>query len=244
MSRSKQYFRNHRQEKALTQSRIIASAVFVLVLMFALTARFFYLQVLQFDRYKTKADDNRVLLMTAPPPRGLIYDRHGVVLADNRPIHSLTIVPERIEDMSWLEVELSQAIDISPDEWQAFKNKLQEYRRPYQSITLKSQLTDEQWAKIAVDLHKWDGVQVEAQLTRYYPFGEAFAHAIGYVGRINTNDLESLDRLAYQGTQFIGKSGIEDFYESSLFGKPGPVVRVRGCGPCRGSNIRNNCCRW
>ncbi|MGJ8646525.1 MAG: penicillin-binding protein 2 [Marinomonas colpomeniae] len=221
MSRSHQNFRNYRQEKRLTQRRLIAAAAFVLVLVIILIARLFYLQVIEYELYQTKANDNRVMLVTDAPPRGLIYDRNGVVLADNRPIHSLTVIPERIDNFPELKLILSGIIDIDDSEWEDFDDRLKEYRRPYQSITLKSQLTDEQWAKVAVDLYKLDGVQVEAQLTRYYPFGEAFVHAIGYVGRITSKDLERVDRQAYQGALFIGKTGIEGFYEDTLFGKTG-----------------------
>lgn len=221
MNSKHQAFRNYRQEKQLTQRRVIAAAVFVLLLAFVLMARLFYLQVLNYELYQTKADENRVMLVTDPPPRGLIYDRNGVVLADNRPIHSLTVIPERIANFPELKRELSGILDISDSEWEEFENRKREYRRPYQSITLKPQLTDEEWARISVDLYKLDGVQVEAQLTRYYPYGEAFAHAIGYVGRITSKDLEKVDRLAYQGALFIGKTGVEGFYEDDLFGEAG-----------------------
>ena len=155
MSRRHQNFRNYRQEQRLTQNRVIASAVFVLIMMAVLLARLFYLQVVQHEIYQTKADDNRVMLITEPPPRGLIYDRNGLVLADNRPIHSLTVIPERVEDIKTLRETLSATIDITDSEWDDFNDRLAEYRRPYQSITLKSQLTDEQWAKISVDLYRY-----------------------------------------------------------------------------------------
>ncbi|TPE48729.1 penicillin-binding protein 2 [Maribrevibacterium harenarium] len=231
MAKHHQFFRNYRAEQSLTQRRIIFAAVFVLILVGVLMARLVYLQVLQYERYQTQADDNRQMLVTEPPPRGLILDRNGIVLADNRPIHSLTVTPERIKSIDWLRQELLGVIDISDDEWDEFEQKLREYRRPYQSVTLKAQLTDEEWAAIAVDLYRLDGVQVEAQLNRYYPFGEAFAHAIGYVGRITARDLESVDRQAYQGAQFIGKTGVEGFYEDVLFGTPGYTkveVNARG----------------
>ncbi|MCB5160648.1 penicillin-binding protein 2 [Marinomonas algarum] len=221
MNRGHQKFRNYRQEQRLTQRRVLAAAVFVFLLVCVLIGRLFYLQVIEHDLYQTKADDNRVMLVTEPPPRGLIYDRNGVVLADNRPIHSLTVTPERIADFDALKQTLNTIIDITESEWQDFDRALEEYRRPYQSITLKSQLTDEEWAKVSVDLYKLDGVQVEAQLTRYYPFGEAFAHAVGYVGRITSKDLETVDRLAYQGALFIGKTGVEGYYEETLFGQAG-----------------------
>ncbi|ETX09885.1 penicillin-binding protein 2 [Marinomonas ushuaiensis DSM 15871] len=221
MSRRHQNFRNYHQEKRLTQRRLFAAAIFVVLLVVILMARLFYLQVIEHELYQTKANDNRVMLITDPPPRGLIFDRNGLVLADNRPIHSLTVIPERVENLSKLKDILSDIIDITDSEWEDFDSRLKEYRRPYQSLTLKSQLSDKEWAKVAVDLYKLDGIQVEAQLTRYYPFGEAFAHAIGYVGRITPNDLERVDRLAYQGALFIGKTGIEGFYEKELFGEAG-----------------------
>ncbi|TDO99666.1 penicillin-binding protein 2 [Marinomonas balearica] len=221
MANKHHIFRNYRQEQSLTQRRVIFAAVFVLLLSLVLMSRLFFLQVVEHERYVTKADDNRVMLVTEPPPRGLIYDTNGVVLADNRPIHSLTITPERVADFSKLKKELSDILNISEDEWSAYDQRRKEYRRPYQSITLKSQLTDQEWARVSVDLYKLDGVQVEAQLTRFYPYGEAFAHAIGYVGRITQKDLQRVDSQSYQGAQFIGKTGIEGFYESKLFGRPG-----------------------
>lgn len=221
MSLRHRHFRNYRQEQRLTQRRVVASAVLVLVLMAILVARLFYLQVVQHEIYKTKANDNRVMLVTEPPPRGLIYDRNGIVLADNRPIHSLTVIPERVANLNDLKVELASVVDITDSEWTDFTNRLSQYRRPYQSVTLKHQLSDAEWARISVDLYKFDGVQVEAQLTRYYPHGEVFSHSVGYVGRITRADLERVDRQAYQSALFIGKTGIEDFYESTLFGEPG-----------------------
>ncbi|WP_191600327.1 penicillin-binding protein 2 [Marinomonas algicola] len=231
MGQGQQYFRNYRQEQSLTQRRIIVSGILVLILVGVLIGRLFYLQVIEYDRYKTKANENRVMLIPEPPPRGLIYDRNGLVLADNRPIHSLTITPERVESYSSLKKELDGILDITPEEWDAFNDKRKSYRRPYQSITLKQQLTDKEWAKLSVNLYKWDAVQVEAQLTRYYPYGEAFAHAVGYVGRITEKDLLRVEPEIYQGALYIGKSGVEDFYEKELFGIPGlskSEVNARG----------------
>ncbi|MCV2402344.1 penicillin-binding protein 2 [Marinomonas sp. C2222] len=216
-----QHFRNYHQEQRLTKFRLLAAFLFVLVLSGVLIARLFFLQVVEHELYQTKADENRVMLVTEPPPRGLIYDRNGVVLADNRAIHSLTVIPERVKSFDELKLTLQNIIEISDAEWESFHNRLKEYRRPYQSITLKSQLTDEEWAKISVDLYKLDGVRVEDQLTRFYPHGEAFVHAIGYVGRITKKDLEKVDQQAYQGALFIGKTGVEGFYEDELFGSPG-----------------------
>lgn len=221
MAKHQQVFRNYRQEHSLTRGRLIVAGIIVLMMIGVLMARLFYLQVVQYDLYQTKANENRVMLITEPPPRGLIYDRNGVVLADNRPIHSLTVIPERAEKLPELKQKLDALIDISEEDWRNYERKLKEYRRPYQSITLKSQLTDKEWSKISVDLYQLDGVQVEAQLTRYYPYGEAFAHAVGYVGRITAADLQRVDRLAYQGALFIGKTGVENYYEDTLFGKAG-----------------------
>ncbi len=216
-----QDFRNYHQEQSVTRRRIIASFILVFIMVGILIARFFYLQVLHHKLYETKANDNRVMLLAVPPTRGLIYDRNGVVLADNRPIHSLTVVPERTKSVAWLKKQLSGVIDITSDEWDEFKKKFKGYRRSYQSITLKSQLTDKQWARVSVDLYKLDGVQVETQLTRYYPYKKAFAHMVGYVGRITEKDLEHVNKDEYQGALFIGKTGVEGYYEHTLFGKSG-----------------------
>lgn len=241
MGRGQQYFRNYRQERELTQLRVVVSAVFVLLLAVALAVRLSWLQVTEYEHYRTQADDNRVMLVPEPPPRGLIYDRNGVILADNRPIHSLTITPERVENLETLFDDLREVVELDEEDVQAFKQKLKEYRRPYQSITLKSQLSDEEWARLSVDLYRWEGVQVEAQLTRYYPLGEAFAHAVGYVGRITAKDLETVDRQAYQGSLFIGKTGVEGFYEEALHGETGlRKVEVNARGRIMGEIERQN----
>lgn len=222
MASGQQYFRDYKKEQSLTKNRILVATAFVIFLMLLLVLRLFYLQVIEYERYRTKADENRLMILSQPPSRGIIYDRNGLVLADNRPIHSLTLVPEHIDDLALLKEELGQVIDISRDEWKSYE-KGSEYRRPYQSVTLKSNLTDKEWARLSVNLYKWEGVQVEAQLTRYYPHGEAFSHAIGYVGRITKDDFQSekLNKDNYLGSLFIGKTGIENFYEEELHGIPG-----------------------
>ena len=222
MASGQQYFRNYKKEQEITKSRVVFSTAFVVLLMLILVSRLFYLQVIEYERYRTKADDNRLKLISQPPSRGIIYDRHGVVLADNRPIHSLTLIPEHIDDLNLLKKELAEVIDVSEKDWEGYE-KSTEYRRPYQSVTLKSNLTDKEWARLSVNLYKWEGVQVEAQLTRYYPYGEAFAHAIGYVGRITKDDFndEEMDKDDYLGSLFIGKTGVENFYEKELHGNPG-----------------------
>lgn len=221
MASEQKYFRNYKKEQDVTRNRIFFAALFVLILMMVLVFRLFYLQVIEYERYSTKADQNRLMLIAKPPSRGIIYDRNGIVLADNRPIHSLTLIPEHIPDIEVLKKDLAQIIDIADDQWEAYE-KGAEYRRPYQSVTLKSNLTDKEWARLSVNLYKWEGVQVEAQLTRYYPYGEAFAHATGYVGRITKDDFsDDADKDAYLGSLYIGKTGVESFYEKELHGIPG-----------------------
>ncbi|TBR45102.1 penicillin-binding protein 2 [Marinomonas agarivorans] len=222
MASGQQYFRDYKKEQTITKHRLIFATAFVLFLMLLLVLRLFYLQVIEYERYRTKADENRLMILSQPPSRGIIYDRNGLVLADNRPIHSLTLIPEHIDDLEVLKTELAQLIDISDDEWKTYE-KGSAYRRPYQSVTLKSNLTDKEWARLSVNLYKWEGVRVEAQLTRYYPYGEAFSHAIGYVGRITKDDFQdkTLNKDNYLGSLFIGKTGIEDFYEEELHGTPG-----------------------
>lgn len=157
MGKHHQVFRNHRQEHALTKSRVVVAAIFVLMMVGVLMGRLFYLQVVEHELYQTKANDNRLMLITEPPPRGLIFDRNGVVLADNRPIHSLTVIPERALSLPELKKALSESVDITDEEWADYESRLQDYRRPYQSITLKSQLSDEEWSKVSVDLYRLDG---------------------------------------------------------------------------------------
>ena len=192
----------------------------MLLLSSGLIFRLFFLQVVRFEELSTQSDDNRILVQPIPPPRGLIYDTNGELLALNKPSHILSIVREYTKDLDDLLAQIGQIIPLLDSEIHSFKQRLKR-RRPFQAVTLKFNLTDEEIAKIAVNQYRLPGVDVNAELVREYPEGAAFAHSIGYVGRINDRDLEKLDASLYQGTSITGKIGIERSYESVLLGKPG-----------------------
>lgn len=199
------------------------TAVAVLVTSIALTlvlGRYFSLQVTDFEIYRTQSERNRVQLQALPPKRGLIFDRNGILLADNRPSHTLSLIPERVDDMDDTLRRLGELVALSDDDVEEFRRKL-ERRRPYDPIPLRFQLLEDEQARVAVNRHALPGVVVEAQLLRHYPHGELLAHVLGYVGRINENELETLDTSDYRGTFHIGKVGLERYYEGRLHGEVG-----------------------
>src|SRR5690606_3868731 len=202
----------------------------------ALILRYFNLQIMRHDDFKTRADANRILRQTIPPPRGLIFDREGVLLANSRASFSLNIVRERTPNLEQTLTELQDLIAITPDQIQRFHKSFNKRgRRPYESMPLRYQLNDEEIAVIAVNEWRLPGVEVAAQLVRHYPFGELTAHNIGYMGSINDEDLSRLEQQEklhdYTGSYSIGKLGLERIYEELLFGVPGArqvEVNARG----------------
>ena len=185
-----------------------------------LLARIFYLQVVQFKELATQSEENRIYLRTVAPVRGLIYDTKGRLLAENRPSYNLTLTRERIKNLDDTLTELGKLVDIDEDDISNFKKRVYQ-TRPFNSVPLKYRLTEEEIARLAINNHRLPGVNVEAQLVRYYPEKELAAHTIGYVGRINDRDQKKIDPKLYEGTNVIGKTGVEAFYESLLLGKPG-----------------------
>lgn len=221
---------DHRHLKDIkTEARLVCSRITVgfavVVLLFAvLIFRFYDLQILDYEIYATRADSNRIQVQPVPPNRGLIFDRNGVLLAENRPSYTLSIVKERTPDLEKTLKALAELVEVGEDDLSNFYKGLKQRRRPYESVPLRYHLTENEIARIAVNEYALEGVEVEAQLVRYYPHGELFAHTIGYVGRINERELASFDEVAYRrysGTHTIGKIGIEKYYEDELFGEVG-----------------------
>ncbi len=210
----------HRERRTFSNRTIVALLV-VLVLFGVLVARMAFLQVTQYDRFATISDRNRMQLQAVPPTRGLIYDRNGELLADNRPSFNLVLTKERVKDMDATIASLRQLIDIDDRDVERFHKRLKQRRRPYESVPLRYRLNDEEIGRIAVNFHRLPGVHVEGELIRYYPFGESLVHALGYVGRINERELARLDEDNYSGTNHIGKLGVEKFYEDLLHGQVG-----------------------
>jgi len=209
----------------LTETRVFSKravlAVLVVVLATAgLLARYFHLQVVEHEKYRTESDRNRIHARPVPPRRGLIFDRHGVVLADNRPIFNLVLTRERVRDMDQTLALIDQTIGLDDADVERFRKRLPR-QLPFEAVPLRFNLGEEEIARLAVNRHLLPGVEVEAELVRHYPHRELLAHAVGYVGRINESELASLDATDYAGTNLIGKNGIEKFHEDALHGGVG-----------------------
>ncbi|AKA23474.1 penicillin-binding protein 2 [Pseudomonas chlororaphis] len=240
--------KDHEKETRLVNKRLLACALLVVAITCTLIGRLYFLQVVEYDYHSTVSENNRVHVLPITPTRGLIYDRNGVLLADNRPSFNLTVTRERTTD---LKGELDQVVSLLhlPAEDRAlFDKALKQARHPFVPVTLFYELTEEQIAVLAVNEYRLPGLEVEAQFVRHYPMGAHFAHSIGYVGRINEKEAKTLDTVEYRGTQSIGKTGIEKFYEPELHGHvgyeevetnaQGRVMRVlKHTDPVPGKNI-------
>ena len=207
------------------ESRIyIARASFtLLVVLFLLGVLFWRYHDLQINRHQdfaTLADNNRIHVRALPPARGLIYDRNGVLLADNRPGFTLSIVVERTKNLEQLLADLAELLVFKDTELARFE-KLVKRRRPYESVPLRINLSEPEQALIAVNEYRLSGVEVSAQLIRDYPLASELAHVIGYAGRINERELKRIDPRRYKGSHMIGKTGLEKFYEDRLLGEVG-----------------------
>jgi penicillin-binding protein 2 len=200
-----------------------AVSVFLLAVLAitVLLARLVQLQVVEYDLYVTRSDENRIQLQPVAPPRGLIFDRNGTLLAENRPVFSLSIVLERVTDFDALVAELSTLVELSEGDIETFDDRRERRRRPFEPVPLKVVLSEEEIAALAVNRFRLPGVEVGARLVRHYPFSAMAAHAVGSVRRVNEEDLQVLDPVTYSATQFIGKRGVERFYERSLHGEVG-----------------------
>lgn len=211
---------NPRNEALIFRSRALVISILVTLVFLLLLARLYELQINQYTHYQTLSDDNRVRVQAIPPSRGLIYDRDGQLLADNTPSYELVITPSNVEDIDLLINDIKTVIDLKEHQIKRFKRTLRR-KQSFQKIPLAYSLTDVEVAKFAVAQYHFPGVEISARSTRYYPEGEYFAHAIGYVGRINETELIRLDKRDYEGTSYIGKVGIEKKYEDMLHGQVG-----------------------
>ncbi len=214
--------KDHEKDARLVRKRVIVGAVAVVLLVCVLVARLYFLQVIQYDYHSTLSENNRVHVQPIPPTRGLIFDRNGVIIADNRPSFSLTMTRERA-GAEWGELldVIVDVLELTPDDRKLFERRMRQGRRPFEPVPILFELSEEQIARIAVNQFRLPGVEVVAQLVRHYPLGEHFAHSVGYVGRINEAEMKVLDPVNYSGTHHIGKTGIERFYEAELHGQVG-----------------------
>ena len=207
-------------ERRLFFTRTLVAVVIVASLIAILAYRFYFLQIVKFQDFHTQSERNRVHARSVGPIRGLIFDRNGELLADNRPSYQLAVVKERVTDLQETLAYLRELLDMDQELISRFQ-KRQSSRRPFEAVPLKFQLTEREMALVAVNSHLLEGVEIEARPERYYPKGELFAHALGYVGRISEADEEKIDAVNYAGTHNIGKAGIEKYYESHLHGSVG-----------------------
>jgi penicillin-binding protein 2 len=213
-------FKNPYQERKLFVVRAMVAAFGVFLLLGVLAARMAYLQLASHDLFKTLSQENRVKVVAVPPPRGLIYDRNGVVLAENLPSYRLEITPSQVIDLEQTLSRLSQFMPIDESDLTRFRAEMQR-REPFQPVALLFNLSDEEVADFAVNRHRFPGVDIVAHSSRRYPTQNLAAHAVGYVGRINEREQAVLDPNDYNGTSHIGKLGVESHYEELLHGAVG-----------------------
>lgn len=223
-------FKNFQHEQYYFKRRLVFAGVVVIALFLLLAYRLFYLQVIQHQHYQTLAENNRISVVPIVPTRGLILDKYGVVMAHNFFVYTLEITPSKIEnDIETTISELSQWIEISELDKKKF-NKLRLSSRNFESIPIRTHLNETEAASFAVHKYHFPGVEIKSRLYRRYPLGKLGAHIVGYIGRINDKDVANLEEADkenpgilsnYKGSDHIGKSGIEQFYEAQLHGKTG-----------------------
>ncbi|MBS3785351.1 MAG: penicillin-binding protein 2 [Gammaproteobacteria bacterium] len=211
------FLRNFAEERRWIQGRIILVVCLAFVIAAVLVGRMATLQLFEYDRYAARSQDNRIRLAPIDPPRGNITDRRGKVLAENRPAFNLIIVPEQVSDINSLLRQLSAIVELTPKDLARFQ-QARTSSRSFQEIALKFDLTDIEVARLANDRHRFPGVEVQPRLTRHYPFGGSASHVIGYVSRINEQELRDSDRTRYRNASIVGKTGIEKAYEDRLQG--------------------------
>jgi len=212
--------KDHLHEYHLFSNRAITLLVLCGLLLLALLSRLLYLQVVEHEHFTTLSEDNRVKLQPIAPNRGLIYDRNGILLADNLPSYRLEITAEQVDDMPSTLMELEEIIHIRETDRDRF-DKLLARKPRFEAVPLRFHLSDEEVARFAVNRHRFSGVEIKAGLARHYPQGKLAVHAIGYVGRIDERSLKKLDSSNYSGTTHIGKTGVEKTYEKVLHGSVG-----------------------
>jgi len=217
-------FKNPQEELERFRGRLAFAGGFVLFCFSLLMARFVWLQIIQHDYYQTRAEDNRISLVPILPNRGLIVDRNGVVLARNYSAYTLEITPSKVKGLDETIDSLAQIIDIQPKDRKRFK-KLMEESKNFESLPIRTRLSDEEVAKFIAHRYRFPGVDIQARLFRHYPKGAFASHLLGYIGRINDADLDKIDDedqdANYRGTEHFGKTGLEQHYEFALHGITG-----------------------
>ncbi|WP_180040681.1 MULTISPECIES: penicillin-binding protein 2 [unclassified Acinetobacter] len=212
--------KNVQQEKRIYRNRVVISIGIVSFFMLLLVARYAYLQIKSYETFSTAADQNRIRLQPLAPSRGYIYDRNGVLLADNYPVFSATMSRADVEDIDDTVERLTPLLELTDEDIERFKSRIKTSKKT-ERVSIKLNLNENDIARFSEVKYQFPGVNIETQMTRYYPHGELFAHVIGYVGRINDKELKSIDKDLYAGSNLIGKIGVEKSYEELLHGMPG-----------------------
>ncbi|AMP89977.2 TPA: penicillin-binding protein 2 [Legionella pneumophila] len=216
-----QSFKNYRAESQHQRFRLNLLIAILIILSLILILRLAFLQISEFKRYQTLSLKNQMSVIPIAPPRGVILDRNGVLLAENIPVYVLEITPERVKDMKQTLTKLRELLPSITDEDIDNFNKTRLQNRSFVPIPVKLKLSQEEVATFASNQYHFPGVSIKARLMRHYPLGEITAHALGYVGRINIQELKQVNSTNYRATNFIGKAGVEKYYEDILHGKVG-----------------------
>ncbi len=216
--------RNVEADLSRFRARVLVASLAVVLGFLLLASRLVYLQVVRHDDLLEQAENNRTAIVPVVPNRGQILDRNGMVLATNYSAYTLEVTPAKIVNLEQTIDELSQVLDISLRDRRRFK-KLREESKSFESLPLRTRLSDEEVAKFAAQRYRFPGVDIKARLFRNYPYGELGSHVIGYIGRINPSEKEKLDdsddQANYRGTEYIGKLGVEQSFEAQLHGTTG-----------------------
>ncbi len=216
--------RNFEGELAQFRARVLVVSALIIVLFISLLCRLFYLQVVKHEELNNQAEGNRTAIVPIVPNRGLILDRNGIVLASNYSAYTLEVTPAKVQNMDAMLDQLAHVIDIQPRDKRRLK-RLMEESKSFESVPIRTKLTDEEVAKFSAQRFRFPGVDIKARLFRSYPYGELASHVIGYIGRINTAEKERLedseDEANYRGTDYIGKVGVEQSFERQLHGLTG-----------------------
>ncbi len=216
--------RDHQRELHLFQLRLAVAAAVVAATFLIVFSRLFYLQVVQHDYYQLLAEQNRVNIVPVVPHRGVILDRNGVTLASNYAAYTLEVTPSQIDDLDAVIEQVSTLVEITPKDLRRFEKRLEE-EPDFSSIPIRTRLNDQEVARFAVNRYRIPGVQINARLFRHYPNNEVASHVVGYIGRMSEADFAGLQQkgLAYNYTKsdYIGKVGLEQYYEQELRGVTG-----------------------
>lgn len=228
--------KDHHSERRLFIGRVVIASVVSFVLLGLVTARLVQLQVFDHELFAEKSQGNRVRIEAVPPIRGLIFDRKGRVIAENLPAYQLELIPEQVDDIDdtlnrLAAINLIEAADIP--RFRALSGSSQQFK----PVTLKFRMTDQEIANFAIQRPRFPGVDFQPRLVRHYPYGELFAHAVGYVGALDTNDVQRLELARYAGTSHTGKTGVESSFENDLQGYAGYRHLITNA---RGRNVAAN----